>query len=167
MDDTRMLKITVGTSRGRETYGYNIVTLTDTKTGKKYRTCGGGYDMTGTVLAEWMGDVLQPALKALLESQGFEPGGYAGPYDAAKEAGRQYGAGISKKGVAYMDGACGQNTVQALLGKLGYSCQTVGWEKPRGYHFDGFLVWPTTDEEAKEKDTIFAHTKLYEGGGFG
>lgn len=43
-------------SKARDTYGYNIVTLTDTTTCKKYRTKGGGYDMIGTVFANWLKD---------------------------------------------------------------------------------------------------------------
>lgn len=39
------------TSRGRDTYGYNIITLTDER-GVKYRCNGGGYDMLGTVTAD-------------------------------------------------------------------------------------------------------------------
>jgi hypothetical protein len=48
------------TSRARDTYGYNIVTLTDSDTGKKYRATGGGYDMTGTVVGEWLAGAADP-----------------------------------------------------------------------------------------------------------
>lgn len=40
-----------GTSRGADTYGYTLVTLCD-ENGKRFRTCGGGYDMLGTVAGE-------------------------------------------------------------------------------------------------------------------
>lgn len=49
----RTLSMTVGTSRGQDTYGYTIVTLIDGLTGEKFRAMGGGYDMRGTVLGEW------------------------------------------------------------------------------------------------------------------
>ncbi len=39
-------------SKGRDTYGWNIVTLIDGK--DKYKTNGGGYDMMGTVFAQWL-----------------------------------------------------------------------------------------------------------------
>ena len=41
MTDTVLF--TYGTSRGRDTYGYNIVTLTSSAQGKKFRAMGGGY----------------------------------------------------------------------------------------------------------------------------
>lgn len=41
-------------SKVQATYGYNIVTLIDTSTGIKFKTNGGGYDMVGTVFANWL-----------------------------------------------------------------------------------------------------------------
>ena len=49
-------------SRAKETYGYDRVTLTDTITGKKYSTVGGGYDMAATVFSEWLQDNCQTDL---------------------------------------------------------------------------------------------------------
>ena len=43
-----------GVSRGQDTFGYNLVTLADSDTGKRFRTCGGGYDMVGTVFGNWL-----------------------------------------------------------------------------------------------------------------
>lgn len=41
------------TSKARDSYGYNLVTLREN--GRvKARTCGGGYDMAGTVLGEYI-----------------------------------------------------------------------------------------------------------------
>ena len=41
-------------SRGRDTYGYNICTVTDTRRNTKHRCNGGGYDMQGTSFANWL-----------------------------------------------------------------------------------------------------------------
>ena len=49
----KILSITYGTSRGRDTYGYNLVTLREHGQ-KKASTCGGGYDMRGTVLGDYI-----------------------------------------------------------------------------------------------------------------
>lgn len=49
-------------SRARDTFGANLVTLTDGNTGKKYRAVGSGYDLTGTVFAEWLADTHQAEL---------------------------------------------------------------------------------------------------------
>ena len=52
---------TVRVSRGRDTYGYNMVTLSS-NTGKKFRAMGGGYDMHGQVLGEYVQFYASPAL---------------------------------------------------------------------------------------------------------
>lgn len=49
----RTLHITFGTSRGAETYGYAVVSLREFGA-LKARCNGGGYDMRGTVFAEWL-----------------------------------------------------------------------------------------------------------------
>lgn len=54
-----------GISRGQDTFGYNLVTLTDNDTGKRFRTCGGGYDMVGTVFGKWLENVHQDKLLAI------------------------------------------------------------------------------------------------------
>ena len=46
------LELKYSISRARDTDGYNVVTLVDH--GKKYRAMGGGYDMIGTVFADWL-----------------------------------------------------------------------------------------------------------------
>jgi hypothetical protein len=59
--ERRMLKLVIGTSRGRNTYGYTMVSLWERDTREwtgKYRkvasTCGGNYDLQATVFAEWL-----------------------------------------------------------------------------------------------------------------
>lgn len=41
-------------SKARDSFGYNRVTLVCQDTGKRYATCGGGYDMLGTCLGEYL-----------------------------------------------------------------------------------------------------------------
>ena len=48
----KYLELRWSISKARDSYGWNIVTLIDYD--KKYKTCGGGYDMTGTVFADWL-----------------------------------------------------------------------------------------------------------------
>lgn len=59
---TTPLSLKWSISRGQETYGWNILTMTDQLTGKKYRANGGGYDMTGTVFGDWLEDRHQDRL---------------------------------------------------------------------------------------------------------
>jgi hypothetical protein len=61
------LYISHGVSRGRDTYGYNIVSLQDAETGKRYRCNGGGYDMVGTVVGEWLQTRFQDRLQGIKE----------------------------------------------------------------------------------------------------
>lgn len=48
------LVLSWSTSKGRDTYGYNICRLDDRNNGQRFRTIGGGYDMIGTVFGQWL-----------------------------------------------------------------------------------------------------------------
>jgi hypothetical protein len=62
------LRITYGTSRGRDTYGYTLVNLYER--GEKKASCnGGGYDMRGTVFADWLQATYQDRLVALAKTK--------------------------------------------------------------------------------------------------
>ena len=65
MKNFTLLSITWSVSRGRDTEGWNICTLTNGQTGKKYSTKGGGYDMKGTVFADYLQNVHQDKLLLL------------------------------------------------------------------------------------------------------
>jgi len=91
-------------SKARDTYGYNIVTLK--VNGKKVAQCdGGGYDMTGTCLGNWMEKHFK---KELLKFK-YNKDGRSDFYGL-----RLY------KGRPYIDGACGFSSVERILKKLGY-----------------------------------------------
>lgn len=98
------LKWTV--SRGRDTYGYNIVTLTDQSTGKKYRTDGGNYDMQGVVFSRWMDDNYRERYKSL-------------------DASSYYGLFVGSDGHMYTDGACGLNCMERIAEAIGLDYQAV------------------------------------------
>lgn len=62
------LTIKWGTSRGRDSYGYTTCSLYEN--GRKIAACnGGGYDMRGTVIGDWMTNRLTPALLRLKPEQ--------------------------------------------------------------------------------------------------
>jgi len=53
-----------GTSRGRDTYGYNTCSLSEN--GHRRAACnGGGYDMLGTVFGHWLASTYRERLNAL------------------------------------------------------------------------------------------------------
>jgi len=114
---THVLRLKWSTSRGRDTYGWNIVTLTDETTGKKYRANGGGYDMVGTVFASWLLDVARVELLALPADAKF--------YGLRRHA----GGGLS------LDGACGHGSMVKIARAIGADVtrtydrkgNTTGW----------------------------------------
>lgn len=88
-------------SRGRNTYGYNICSLY--VNGDKVTSCnGGGYDMIGTVLADYICKAYQGRFKALT----VEDWDYVHPY-------------ADKKGIISFDGAVGVNSVEMIANKIG------------------------------------------------
>ena len=64
---------TVRVSRGRDTYGYNMVTLSS-DTGKRFRVMGGGYDMHGQVMGEYVQFIESPdRLRAVADADDTLP----------------------------------------------------------------------------------------------
>lgn len=126
------LAISWAVSRGRDTYGYNICRLDDVRTGQRFRTCGGGYDMVGTVLGDWLEDVKHSELMTLIgnnpelayydsiDSKRLEtptrPNALYGVYAYYKD-----GKLVEVK----VDGGCGVNSVQRVIEVLGYTFESV------------------------------------------
>ncbi len=100
-------------SRGRDTYGDNICTLTDQETGKRFRCNGGGYDMVGTVLGEWLEDRYQGRLQALAAETGTTPAGVRAQLDGF------YGLYVTDDGRVYADGACGLDSMTRVARAIG------------------------------------------------
>ena len=103
---TDYLALGRSTSRGRDTYGYNICRLDVRSTNTRFRCMGGGYDMEGTVVGEWIETAYQNRLLTLnLDAQ------------------KLYGAkrinftGAQEK--VYIDGACGIESVLRIAEAIG------------------------------------------------
>lgn len=89
------------TSRGYETYGYNICSLYIGQ--KKCFSCnGGGYDMEGTVIADMMKALFPKELLKLAKKGGF------------------YGL-QEYEGSFILDGACGKSSMERILKEFGYN----------------------------------------------
>jgi len=118
MDKTLEFKCT--TSRGRDTYGYNIVSLY--VDGSKETSCnGGGYDMQGTALGDYIAREYQTRLLAIKEQAHR-----AYYYDADKNFitehndGGLYGMQYDKdKKRVSLDGACGFRSIEIIAEKIG------------------------------------------------
>jgi|SRR5665213_2219469 len=108
-------------SRGRETYGYNIMTVTDQNTGKRFRCNGGGYDMTGTSVGNWMEATYPKRLQAVAERADIR---YFTParepwYEHSMAADRLYGMTVTGGGGVRLDGACGLESMLKVAHAIG------------------------------------------------
>lgn len=130
----RTLTISTGTSRGHETYGYTIVRLRDSQDGKLYRTMGGGYDMVGTVLGDWLTANCQTALRPLADRAFYVSDDVRGYRRTGDEQNALYGMYFDGMTVR-IDGACGVDSVRAIARAAGVKLtalpsrrgETVGW----------------------------------------
>lgn len=134
------LVISWSISRGRDTYGYNICRLDDRKTGKRYRTVGGGYDMIGTVFGDWLADVHQEKLKELFNQHPSEDCGYS--VKGYRKIPSLYGLTLSTKGIASCDGFCGISSMINIAESIGLEVQ---WEGNKKGHTVGYYVCEKTD----------------------
>lgn len=124
-------------SRGRETYGYNICTLL--VDGEKVARCnGGGYDMQGTCLADWLEKEFQAELRKLANDSGVNETTPARTYGTkGKDLTRVYDVPgfygfmiyvtdhpVTAK--ARLDGGCGFSSMQRIAEAIGIQLK---WNK--------------------------------------
>lgn len=114
------LALSWSTSKGRDTFGYNICRLDDRATDKRYKCMGGGYDMVGTVVAEYLQEAFQDRLQS------------AGSVVTSLYGARNYNGKIS------IDGACGLESVKRIAEAIGVSI-TDNYNK-RKQATEGFFV---------------------------
>lgn len=134
MNSNKYLKIKHSISRGRDTYGYNIVTLWDGN--KRYATCGGGYDLLGTVFGEWLKCNYLERLKAL------KPYDEKYSMDFYNQHGYQpqqenYGLFCRNENLS-LDGGCGLDCMISLARKIGLKIER-NYNRKRNCT-EGFLI---------------------------
>jgi hypothetical protein len=128
-----------GVSRGQDTYGYNIVSLyVDNK--KVASTCGGGYDMNGCVLGQWINQTFGNELRELCAKEIAEAQRELDQYkfSGIPDEGLKYyndrGNGIYGLivtghkifgGIARIDGMCGFSVCKQVLKVLGYELEYI------------------------------------------
>ena len=122
---TLVFKWTV--SRSRNTYGYNICSLW--VDGHKVASCdGGGYDMQGTCLADYlMGEYKDRIIKlpAQYGSNDKGKGFYGLSYYKNGKKRRVYSDGTSVS----LDGACGFSSVERIAKRIGLDLRYVHGSK--------------------------------------
>ena len=124
MGKTLKFKWTV--SRGRDTYGYNICSLWID--GQKVSSCnGGGYDMKGTALANWMEEEFQNQLRKLPSNYGSgdnKEGYYGLSFYNTKTRKRQHRFSKNVES-ACLSGACGFSSIERILNAIGYKLEYI------------------------------------------
>lgn len=93
-------------SKGRDTYGYNICTLWDGD--KAYRCNGGGYDMLGTVFANWLFANYKESIINACKPATQTDKGYDGFYGF-----------FHRNDNYYLDGACGFSCMELIAKAIG------------------------------------------------
>lgn len=122
----KTLKFKWTVSRGRDTYGYNICSLY--VDGNKVSSCnGGGYDMQGAALANWMEEEFQEKIQKLPSNCGSmdnSKGFYCLSFYNTKTHKKQhrFSKHVEK---AHIDGACGFSSVERILNAIGYKLEYI------------------------------------------
>lgn len=129
MKTIHRLEISWATSRGQDTYGYNICRLDDSVTRARFRTLGGGYDMIGTVFGKWLQATYPERLKALKNGRTLEECGYC--VDGWRKIPDLYGITFDPKGEPQLDGACGIESMRRIAEACGFSVDWSGDRKGR------------------------------------
>lgn len=122
------LVLSWATSKGRDTYGYNICRLDDRNNGKRYRTVGGGYDMMGSVFGQWLQETYQKELQAIKARSHYitdENGTTSNPRSDSL-----YGMRWKSDNTVSLDGACGVESMIKIA-------EAVGLEVERDYIVKG------------------------------
>lgn len=136
LNQIHRLTLSWSVSRGRDTEGYNIARLDDSISGKRYRTCGGGYDMIGTVLADWFKGQHQEALQALWKANEQ----FAKPYGCTKWQSLESFYGMTfnpATGNVSLDGGCGVRSILSIIEACGFEVEQSHNKKG---HTIGFYV---------------------------
>lgn len=113
------------TSKGRDTYGYNIVTLY--ANGERVaRTCGGGYDMRGTCLGHYITEQYRERIETLQSNYGSEDRvqGFYGLVHVMPSGQRVHNnlkndVKLQTEPKTYIDGACGESCVVRIAEAVG------------------------------------------------
>jgi hypothetical protein len=145
------LDVTWSVSKARDTYGYNRVTVRDVETGKRFVECGGGFDMLGSALGQWLQVTCQELLLCHSDlAYGLQKQGECGKWSyTTNEVGR-YGMtlNIDKQGVKSitLDGGCGLESMLRIVEAIGIKLQRVNTYNKRGQN-TGVKGWYVSVKE--------------------
>ena len=125
--NTHKIYFTYGTSRGQDSYGYNIVSLYVDGV-KVAMSVGVGFDQHGDCLGRWLTKTYNNRLKELPANYGSLDNnkGFYGlcHYDGTSRTHR-----ATKNSKTSVDGMCGVSSVSAIMREIGV--ETFEVKKPR------------------------------------
>lgn len=140
---TDYLAISWSTSRGQDTYGYNICRLDVRSSGMRHKCMGGGYDMIGTVVGQWLQAAYPERLQALRDGRALEDCGYS--IEGYTKIPEFYGLTFTPDGVPRLDGACGVSSMERIAEAMGVSMSRTYNRKG---HTTGYMVTDYGSAEA-------------------
>ena len=148
------LDVTWSISRAQDTYGYNRVTVRDVETGKRFVECGGGFDMLGSALGQWLQNTHQELL--LCHSADayatYNPvfGFRTKDYQSSWLYGMTYnikGGDNGERSVS-LDGACGLDCMLRIAKHIGLDLKPVKAYNRKG-QCTGVKGWHVSSKEFK------------------
>lgn len=105
-------------SRGRDTYGYNICSLWID--GRKVASCdGGGYDLMGTCLGEWLEATFAERLCEQIKQNMYALEFHHADHKPDENGARYSQIPTAHHTLATINGACGMQTVMAIGEAIG------------------------------------------------
>lgn len=127
----RRLTFSTSTSRGHDTYGYPIMKLKASRTGEVFKCMGGGYDMIGTCLGQYIksltdeyAEIRQALTTAMVKQakEGHLPYGLTVRGEIKKKDGSFNLTKIKENilnGDFYLEGGCGENCMIRIAESMG------------------------------------------------
>ena len=145
LDKIKSLTVKWSISKAQDTYGYNICSVINDDTGERFKCLGGGYDMLGTSLANFIEKEYQDQLfwnadkaytvyrKTGLSDSNNNQGYYGMTHNVEQET-------------VSLDGACGINSIERIIKDvLGLTLERKYSRDRKGRVKDviGFYLYPT------------------------
>lgn len=135
------VQISWSTSRGAETYGYNICRADSYVLGKRFKCVGGGYDMIGTVIGQYIQERFQTELLKLVSDNQENLKPYIRDWFKLDNF---YGlAFIPNETRVSLDGACGTECMIKIATALGIEVERTHNRKG---HTNGYVFCEVSPE---------------------
>ena len=146
------LDVSWSISRAQDTYGYNRVTVRDIETSKRFVECGGGFDMLGSALGQWLQHTHQDLLLCHSEMAYAEYNPVFGFRTKDHQSSWLYGMTYNIKGgdaggrSVSLDGACGLDCMLKIAKHIGLILTPVKSYNRKGQS-TGIVGWHVSAKE--------------------